>query len=201
MEQTPLSWDGSLLGKVKHKEISKSNSLWSFSIADQAVTATTKIDRASLYCLFDESVSDFGFAKLGTARIQIGKTSYTCVNFDFTRVVPLVVDGTSPLVLRERVQMYMTLRWAFSVPVEAKREIFFFDGRLYGKYNEIETQNEGAPQEEWFPLTLAETRKKILRGREFEKILRSISQRIERINRQAFPYLSVIRDRLSLLVN
>lgn len=201
MEQMPLSWDGSLLGKVKHKEINKSNSLWSFTVSERFIEATTKIDRFSLYCLFDESAPDFGFAKLGTTHIHIGKTSYTCVNFNFADVVPLVVNGSSPLVLRERVQMYTTLRWAFSVPVEPKKEIFFFEGRLYGKYNEIEVRNEGSPQEEWFPLTLNETRRKLLRGREFEKILRNISQRIERINRQAFPYLSIIRDRLSLLVS
>lgn len=195
------TWDGSLIGTIKHKEIGKDGNYWSFTLNEATYHVTARIDRASLYCILDESLADFGFAKLGTRRLLIGKTSYSCVNFDFRLGQPLIVGPGTPLTLRERVQTYILLRWAFSLPVDAKKSLFFFEGKLHGKFDEVETTDEGQPREEWFPLTLLEARKKLLHGRDLEKIMRNVTLRIERINRQAFPYLSIIRDRLSTLTD
>lgn len=204
MDDNALSWDGSSLGTIKHKEIIKDGPYWQFAphpkerveCESQVCRVFAKIDRNSLYCLLDESLPDFGFAKFGTATVRIGNTSYTCVNFDFRGHTPLVITEKTQVSLRERAQLYITLRWAFSVPVDPKKELFFLGSKLHGKYNEIERENEGHPQEVWFPLTIEEARRKLTQGREFERIMRNVASRIERINRGAFPYLAIIRSRL-----
>lgn len=202
MDDPPnTEWDGSLCGTITHKEIRKDKLYWEFSIASMSYFVTVKIDRASLYCIFDETLEDFGFAKIGTRKLLIGTTPYTCANFDSRWVVPFVAcDETSSLV-RERIQLYTVLRWVFCVPVKVEKELFFVEGRLYGKYSDIGLESQGYPQREWFPLTFQNAKKKLLRGKNLEGIMRKVASRIERINRQAFPYLSIARDRLSMLRN
>jgi hypothetical protein len=175
-----MDWNGEYLGKKKNK---KELALeWNCTIA---------MDRFSLFAIMDECCPLFGFEKIGTVTITIGKTRNTCYQLEKgNKLSPKELEED----LRRQIQDYFVFRWIFCLPVKfvyERGEGFVED------FTPPKVENFGIVPPDWFVDTVLDSKKRLLQGRHSEVVAREIKEVITRVNREAVVYYTEIKSRLA----
>lgn len=172
-------WNGGHVGRRKNKgELSQE---WNCKII---------IDRFSLFSIMDECCSLFGFEKIGTFTVTIGKTRNTCYRLEKgPRIQIKELNEES----RRKIQDYFVFRWVFCLPI---KHVYSRGEHIVEEFTTPRIKNEGLEEEEWFADSTKDSIKRFLNGRGFDFVAREILKVIIRVNKEAVIYYSEIKSRL-----
>lgn len=205
MQAPGEDWHAQYLGKctqktnVAAKEKGKLCTWYTFTVLNDTWRCQVHIDRESLLALFDECAPLFGFLKLGTTTLSMGKTRYTCVKENFSNLTPLIVLPETQAKFRQRVQDFLVLRWIFLVPVQAKKDLFLKQGNICARFVPPRPTTESMLLEDWFVDSVKESKLRLLAGRKANLLADRVHEAIQTINKGALIHLSTIASRLSPL--